>query len=112
MEQLEDWIEATFEWLASPDERERQSAILRNEQLGPLLQFTAPRELEWPLLLLQNCLNLRSYFAQSRDIDLITKRVDQIIDNLAVWIQQYQQKLRQSKSISKDDRHAFNENRG
>ncbi len=101
---LEDWLEDTFQWIQSPDENERQNALLRNEPIDAPTHFSAPSEVEWPFELLKKLPEfLEGFFQESRDIDLTAKRVDQVVENLAVWVQQYLQKLRRTPSVTQDD---------
>ncbi len=121
---LEQWIDQTFAWIksepgANPTDQDSASTapnVADGEQVIPHRdasrstkppqsfeippQFDAPEQLDWPLDLLQKLPQfIEVLFAENRDIDQTAKRVDLVIQNLSVWLQQYLSQLRKDVGV-------------
>ena len=102
------WIAETLQWLgrqADPMET-RGAAMRRGEEPG----LRAPRELDWPPQLLAAMPEfIQEFFEQHRDVEQAAERFDLLARNLALWLQQYVQRLRADRPGGEESPQAADE---
>lgn len=102
------WIADTLQWMgrqADPMES-RGAAMLR----GPEPALQPPREIDWPPQLLAAMPEfIQQFFEQHRDVEQAAERFDLLGRNLALWLQQYIQRLRADRAGGEESARAADE---
>ena len=86
---LQQWLDQTFAWIGSdPDASDATAA-----------EFAAPQQMNWPVELLDSLPDfIDRHFEQMRPLQPFTQRLDSVVSNLAVWLQQYIKSLNANTS--------------
>ncbi len=106
MSESQDWIDRTIAWLQSEPRQDFGPGLANVESKNDAESrgFQPPAELHWPIELLEALPNfIAEYFDQSRPIETLATKVDHVLANLTLWLQQYLHRLRTNTKPAAED---------